>query len=139
MLKHSTSTGHVVAAGFGDLSFWSVSCHSSFRHERMSNRCYACDSYLHHLSMRPIWEAYRQLHVIKFNEPPKVKPDLIDDTASPATSAPPPAAAASPAVAAVEVKATPVAVGATTGLNGTSLCLLVSSISMSLTISAICS
>lgn len=55
MLKHATETGHQIACGFQDLSFW----------------CYGCDGYLNHLTIRPIYDAYCELHKMKFNEPVK--------------------------------------------------------------------
>ena len=50
--KHSAASGHLVACGLTDLSFW----------------CYACNSYLHHLSMRPVYLVYSTLHLMKFGE-----------------------------------------------------------------------
>ena len=50
--KHAAATGHLIACGLADLSFW----------------CYRCDSYLHHLSMQPVYLAYRTLHQLKFGE-----------------------------------------------------------------------
>lgn len=50
--QHYLDTGHCVAAGFSDLSFW----------------CYQCNSYLHHLAMKQLYEFYRDLHQMKFGE-----------------------------------------------------------------------
>ena len=50
--KHAASSTHHIACGLADLSFW----------------CYQCDSYLHHLSIKPVYEMYRTLHVLKFGE-----------------------------------------------------------------------
>ena len=59
----STDTKHCVAMGVGDLSFW----------------CYKCDDYLHHLSIKPIFDVYKIVHQIKFGEPiPKKLEDETD-------------------------------------------------------------
>ena len=50
--KHVTASGHLIACGLADLSFW----------------CYQCDSYLHHLTIEPVYHFYRTLHVMKFGE-----------------------------------------------------------------------
>lgn len=52
MVKHNKETGHKVAVGIGDLSFW----------------CYGCRSYLHHLAIRPIYDIYGVFHLAKFGE-----------------------------------------------------------------------
>lgn len=49
---HAAHSSHCVALGIGDLSFW----------------CFSCDSYLHHLSIRPIFEVYEIAHRKKFAE-----------------------------------------------------------------------
>jgi uncharacterized UBP type Zn finger protein len=49
---HFASTGHSIACGLEDLSFW----------------CYSCESYLHHLSMQPVFSMYKTLHLLKFGE-----------------------------------------------------------------------
>jgi len=54
MAMHVEETGHPIALGFDDLSFW----------------CYQCDSYLHHLLMGRIFEVYSQMCEIKFGERP---------------------------------------------------------------------
>ena len=56
MSKHTESSAHPVAMCTADLSFW----------------CYQCDSYLHHLAIRPIYEIYRAFHLLKFGEPCRV-------------------------------------------------------------------
>jgi len=53
MLKYAKKEGHNIAMCLGDLSFW----------------CYACDSYLHHLTIRPVYDAYNAWHQGKFGEP----------------------------------------------------------------------
>ena len=55
MVEHymETNTKHCIALGVGDLSFW----------------CYGCDDYLHHLSIKPIFEFYKIVHQVKFGEP----------------------------------------------------------------------
>ena len=49
---HFTASGHSIACGLDDLSFW----------------CYSCESYLHHLSMQPVFSMYQTLHLLKFGE-----------------------------------------------------------------------
>ena len=55
MVQHymETNTKHCIALGVGDLSFW----------------CYGCDDYLHHLSIKPVFDFYKIVHQIKFGEP----------------------------------------------------------------------
>jgi len=53
MLKYAKEEGHSIAMCLGDLSFW----------------CYECDSYLHHLTIRPVYDAYSAWHQGKFGEP----------------------------------------------------------------------
>mmetsp|Transcript_32200 Transcript_32200/g.62982 ORF Transcript_32200/g.62982 Transcript_32200/m.62982 type:complete len:589 (+) Transcript_32200:70-1836(+) len=52
MVQHNKETGHNISLGFADLSFW----------------CYGCDSYLHHLTIRPVYDAYGIFHQRKFDE-----------------------------------------------------------------------
>jgi len=52
MVQHNQETGHNISLGFADLSFW----------------CYGCDSYLHHLTIRPVYDAYCIFHQRKFGE-----------------------------------------------------------------------
>lgn len=52
MLEHNAETGHLIAAGFEDLSFW----------------CYGCNSYLNHLSIKPVYDSYCVLHKDKFGD-----------------------------------------------------------------------
>ena len=53
---------HCIALGIGDLSFW----------------CYQCDSYLHHLTIRSIFEVYKVAHQKKFGE--EIPRDLAAQT-----------------------------------------------------------
>jgi len=53
MLKYANEKGHKIAMCLGDLSFW----------------CYGCENYLHHLTIRPVYDAYDAWHHAKFGEP----------------------------------------------------------------------
>eukprot|EP01083_Nonionella_stella_P039427 107213_1 len=54
MVKHYNESNqkHCIAMGVGDLSFW----------------CYKCDDYLHHLSIKAVFDLYKIVHQIKFGE-----------------------------------------------------------------------
>lgn len=71
MLQHFKSTGHSICVSYDDLSFW----------------CYSCDSYLHHLTIPQVWQAYEQLHLLKFGEEPSGKPCFAADSKSPSAAA----------------------------------------------------
>lgn len=58
MVSHFESTGHCIASGLGDLSFW----------------CYRCESYLNHRTIPAVWDVYAHLHMRKFNEAPPAPP-----------------------------------------------------------------
>lgn len=52
MKQHTADSSHCIAMCFGDLSFW----------------CYKCDSYLHHKTIRPVFDFYDAMHNAKFGE-----------------------------------------------------------------------
>lgn len=63
MVEHNEETGHAIACGLDDLSFW----------------CYKCESYLSHLHIRKIYDLYKELHVVKFGEALLVPFEGIDE------------------------------------------------------------
>ena len=54
MVRHFEETGHALAAGLDDISFW----------------CYQCESYIYHRTVPKLYDAYHKLTVLKFHEPP---------------------------------------------------------------------
>jgi ADP-ribosylglycohydrolase len=89
MVKHNETSGHCVALGLGDLSFW----------------CYGCDSYLNHLSIRRIYDVYYTFHIAKFGEPTPL-PCKAPADASDASSSSSEAKSGPSALAAATAKAT---------------------------------
>ena len=67
MKHYEQNSNHCIALGTGDLSFW----------------CCQCDSYINHLTIKPVFKMYQICHFAKFKE--KVPKDLVrqyydDDT-----------------------------------------------------------
>lgn len=71
MVAHFESTGHCIASGLADLSFW----------------CYECDSYINHQTIEPVWKVYYALHCQKFGEAPPFQPSFGFDRRSEAGGA----------------------------------------------------